>query len=191
VSAQQTFKQTDKVMKRAQASAKAIEETKAEVQKALTSYNSMFEGSAEPRKAYKDTVKSLDRAEKKAENVRKKMGEMETEADKYFGDWTTNLDTITNEDLKRRGEERRDATKGNYEKINTAVAATGKDFDQFISEFRDQLTVLGSDLNPSALSSFKGDAAKLNTKAAALFQDADKSLNTINGLIGQMAPSGT
>ncbi len=115
---------------------------------------------------------------------------MQIEADKYFADWTTSLDAMLNQDLRRRSEMRRDETKAGYDNIHQAAQKAAAEYDTFIGNFRDQLTFLGHDLNQSSISSLKEDAVKLNGEAAVLFNEADGSMNVIRTLIDQISPVG-
>lgn len=189
--AQQGFRQTDRLMTRAENSARAIEETKAELQRTLEAYNSMFDGTAkDPRRAYTGSLRGVDRALKRVADVQKRLGEMQIEADKYFADWTTGLDAMLNQDLRRRSEMRRDETKAGYDNIHQAAQKAAAEYETFIGNFRDQLTFLGHDLNQSSISSLKEDAVKLNGEAAVLFNEADGSMNVIRTLIDQISPVG-
>jgi hypothetical protein len=189
--AQQGFRQTDRLMARAESSARAIEETKAELQRTLEAYNSLFDGTAKnPRRAYTSALRGVDRALKRVAHVQKRLGEMQIEADKYFTDWTASLDSMLNQDLRRRSETRRDETKVGYDNSHQAAQKAAAEYETFISNFRDQLTFLGHDLNPSSISSLKEDAVKLNGEAAELFNEADGSTNVIRALIDQISPAG-
>ena len=189
--AQQGFRQTDKLMTRAENSAKAIEDTRAELQRTLEAYNSLFDGTAkDPRKAYTASLRGVDRALRRVADVQKRLGEMQLEADKYFADWTTSLDSIVNQDLRRRSEVRRDETKAGYDNIHLAAQKAAAEYETFISSFRDQLAFLGHDLNPASIASLKEDAAKLNGEAAELFNEAEGSMNVIRTLIDQISPNG-
>ncbi len=73
--AQQGFRQTDKLTTRAENSAKAIEDTRAELQRTLEAYNSLFDGTAkDPRKAYTGSLRGVDRALKRVADVQKTSG---------------------------------------------------------------------------------------------------------------------
>jgi cell division septum initiation protein DivIVA len=189
--AQQGFRQTDRLMSRAENSARAIEDTKGELQRTLEAYNSMFDGSAKnPRRAYQISLRGVERSEKRVGDIQKRLNEMQIEADKYFADWTTSLDAIINQDLRRRSEARRDETRAGYDNIHQAALKAVAEYETFIGNFRDQLMFLGHDLNPSSISSLKEDAGKLNGEAAQLFSEADGSLTVIRTLIDNISPLG-
>ena len=67
------------------------------LQTTLAIYNSIFEGSGDTRKIYRDLTKAIEGTEKRREDVRKKVSEMENEAHKFFAEWTESLDKIGSE----------------------------------------------------------------------------------------------
>jgi ABC-type transporter Mla subunit MlaD len=188
-SAQEGFKQTDKLVKRAEAVSKSIVEARGELEKALAQYNAIIDGTAkDPRKAHKETVKQLEKTDKKGAEVRKNVDEMDADANVYFSGWSDSLSTISNADLRKRSEERLTATKADYDGIKAAAHKAGASYQKFVPYFRDQLTFLGHDLNPSAVAGLKGDAAKLNAEARTVFADIDSSVKTISELTAKVAP---
>ena len=64
----------------------------------------------------------------------------------------------------------------------------GGEFDAFIGELRDQITYLGFDLNPSAVASLKGDAAKFNQHGDVLFSKIDDVNKMITEYIQSIQP---
>jgi hypothetical protein len=188
-SAQEGFKQTDKLVKRAEAVSRSIVEARAELEKALAQYNSIIDGTAtDARKAHKDTQKQLEKTDKKVTAVQKNIDAMDADANTYFSGWSDSLSTIANADLRKRSETRLSATKADYDGIKQAAGKAGASYRKFVPYFRDQLTFLGHDLNPSAVAGLKGDAAKLNTEARAVFGDVDNSVKTIGDLTAKVAP---
>lgn len=188
-SAQEGFKQTDKLVKRAEAVSKSIVEARGELEKALAQYNSIIDGTAkDSRKAYKETQKQLEKTDKKGAEVRQNIDAMDTEANVYFSSWSDSLSTIANADLRKRSDERLAATKADYDAIKVAAHKAGASYQKFVPYFRDQLTFLGHDLNPSAVAGLKGDAAKLNGEARTVLADVDGSVKTIGELTAKIAP---
>ena len=65
----------------------------------------------------------------------------------------------------------------------------GGALEPFRKQLADQITFLGSDLNPSATASLKPQAEKLNAQGTKVFNDADEAIaranDYFNGLKGQ------
>jgi hypothetical protein len=98
---------------------------------------------------------------------------MNAEATQQFTAWKESASAITDPDLKKRSEARLVDAQSRYDK----VAAAGKDarqsFEALMSDLKNQATYLGHDLNASAISSLKPDAAKFNTRAKGVLAKID------------------
>jgi uncharacterized protein YhaN len=179
--AQEGVKQTERLVRRAEDTAKQIVETKAELQNTLETYNTLVRGgSADAKRIYNDLRKGADRCEKKREDVRKRSADMEQEAHTFFEEWTASLAGINNEDLKKRSQERLNSTRVSFGEILSAGRRASADFDIFMGSLRDQIVYLGYDLNPGAVTSLAEDAKKLNAQADTMFKSIDGVTATIN-----------
>jgi hypothetical protein len=187
--AQAGVKLAESLVKKTEESAKAITEAREQVQKTLDAYNALVEGNVQDtKKAYGDLQKEMNRSDDRVADVRKRTDEMNVEADKYFADWTTSLDGITSPDLRARSEERLKDARSRYDQILASAGKAGDTFAPFMQNLRDQVTYLGHDLNPAALSSLKGDADKLNTAAKSLFGKIDTSINEATSYATSLRP---
>jgi chromosome segregation ATPase len=188
--AQEGHKQTERLVKRAGETLKQIVETKQQLQKTLTIYNSIIDAKTDDaNKTYKDLVKAVEQCEKKRGDVQNKTEEMEKEAHIFFQEWNASLSGISNEDLKKRSQERLNDTRVRYGDILSAGRRAGAEFDTFIGDLRDQIAYLGFDLNPSAVESLKGDAAKLNQHGDVLFGKIDDVNKKITEYIQSIQPT--
>ncbi len=104
---------------------------------------------------------------------------MEQEAHTFFEEWTGSLAGISNEDLKKRIQERLKNTRARFGEILSSGRRTGADFDIFMATLRDQMVYLGYDLNPGAVASLAEDAKKLNAQADTMFESIDSVTETI------------
>lgn len=74
-----------------------------------------------------------------------------------------------------------------YQKIAAAGKDTRQTFDEIMTDLKNQSTYLGNDLNASAITSLKPDAAKFNARAKSLFGKIDG----VNKMFGDYAASMT
>lgn len=177
--AQEGIKQTEALVKKGEQTIKSITDTRQQLEKTLTTYNSIIDGKAPDAKAaYKDLEKAVKDCEAKSEDVRKQKEAMDAEADKLFAGWSSSIAGISSTDLKQRSEARMAQTKDQLGKIAGAGQQARASYDTFLKGLKDQITYLGHDLNPSAVASLKGDAAKLNDQAKAMFQKVDGTVAT-------------
>jgi hypothetical protein len=166
--------QTEKLVKSVESTMKSIGEARQQLEKTLAGYNSIMEQTAKDTKdAYKSLGKDIAESEKKVGDSSLKVDEMNAEAARQFTAWKENAAAITDPDLKKRSEARLVDAQARYAK----VAAAGKDarasFDALMKDLKDQTTFLGSDLNASAITSLKPDAAKFNARAKTVLGKID------------------
>jgi hypothetical protein len=186
----QGVKQTEKLLKQAGETVKAVSEGRAQVQKTLDTYNSLVQGKAEdPKKAYKNLQKEMERCDDRVADVQRKRDEMQVEADKYFGDWNSSLAGISDPGLRKQSEDRLSKARAQYDGILEATEAAGADFKPFMTSLKDQVVYLGHDLNPAALKSLAGTASKLNGDATALFGKIDGAVSKANSYITAFKPA--
>ena len=172
--AQQGHKETDRLIKKANEAIKEIGVAKTQLETTLDHYNNIMKGgSGDTRKIYKDLTKAIENTDKRALEVTKRIEAMEAEAHAFFGEWTTSLQQISGETLKKRSQARLNETRVAFGQILTAGRRAGAEFDPFIGALKDQVVYLGYDLNPSAVASLAEDAKKLNAQADTLFASID------------------
>jgi hypothetical protein len=134
------LRRIDILTKRAEDTVKKIEETEQQLQKTLIIYNSIMDNTAEDsRRAYRDLVRTVERSEKNAEDTRKHSELMEQEAHNHFAEWTKNLEGITNENLRKRSQDRLNETRLQYSEILRSGRSARAEFDTFIDGLRDQI----------------------------------------------------
>lgn len=180
-SAQDGVKQTEALVKKGESTIRSITDARTQLDKTLGTYNSIIEGKATDTKAaYKDLEKQVKDCEAKSEEVKKQKEAMDVEADKLYAGWTAGLADISSPDLKKRSEDRLAQTRDRMAKIGAAGLQARGAYDEFLSGLKDQIKYLGHDLNPSAIASLKGDAAKLNTKAKTMFEKLDGTVASAN-----------
>ena len=187
--AQSGPEQTQKFLKTVESTVKAIGESRMQLQKAVGTYNSIIEVTAKDLKsAYTDLGREITESEKKVAAGRPKVEEMNTAAAGYFAARNAALQAITDPDLRKRSEERLNATYAQFEKISTAGKDTRQSFDTLMTDAKNQFTFLGHDLNASAIASLKPDAAKFNGRAATVFAKVDGVTRMFDEYIASMRP---
>jgi Protein of unknown function (DUF2959) len=119
------------------------------------------------------------------QEAKAKVDEMNAAADIHFAAWKNSTIAISDPALRKKGEERLAGAQAQYQKI----AATGRDarqyFDTLMTDLKNQTSYMGSQLNPSGISSLKPEAAKFNTRARELFGKIDM----VNKALGDYATS--
>ena len=165
---------------------KGIEATRAQLDKTLAGYNSIIEQTApDTKEAYKDLGKSITESEKKVSEAKAKVDEMSAAADIHFAAWKNSTIAISDPALRKKSEERMVGAQAQYQKIAASGREARQYFDTLMTDLKNQTNYMGSQLNPSGISSLKPEAAKFNTRARDLFGKIDM----VNKALGDYASS--
>jgi hypothetical protein len=182
-------KQTERLIKASGNTVKAIGETKVQLMKTMDVYNALMADDATDRKKlYKSVQKEMDNTEKRRMKITEEAAKMKSEADTLFAQWAESAAAIENPDLRKRSEERLEATKASYAEIEAMGQKAADLYPPFMKDLQDQITYLGHDLNAEAVASLKPEVAKLNEKAQALVRSLDDTIGTANQKIGALRP---
>jgi chromosome segregation ATPase len=166
--------QTQKLVKSVESTVKSIGDTRQQLEKTVAGYNSIMEQTAKDTKdAYKGLNKDIAESEKKVGDARLKVDEMNAEAQRHFTAWRESAAAISDPALRKKSEQRLVDAQARFQKIEAAGKDAGQSFDTLMKDLKNQATFLGSDLNASAISALKPDAAKFNTRAKTVFQKID------------------
>jgi chromosome segregation ATPase len=186
-SAQEGVNQTEALIKKGEQTVKAVTEARGQLEKTLANYNTIVDGKAvDPKGSYKDLGKAVKDSEDRVADVTKRREEMDAEAGKLFDSWKASTDAISSPDLKKKSQQRLEETEGRYGRIATAGKDARSEYDAFLGGLKDQITFMGHDLNPAALTSLKPDAAKLNDRATQMFKKIDGASAAANASIDGM-----
>jgi hypothetical protein len=189
VSSQTGTEETKKLLKTVEGTVKSLGDARQQLEKTLTGYNSIMEQTAKDTKgAYKDLGNNILDSEKKVGATRLKVDEMNAEAARHFTAWKENAAAITDPSLRKRSEERLADAQARFEKIAAAGKDARQSFDALMTDLKNQATYLGSDLNASAITSLKPDAAKFNTRAQGLLGKIDGVNKMFDDYMSSMKP---
>jgi hypothetical protein len=182
-------KQVERLVKASGNTVKAIGETKVQLMQTMDVYNALMADDAKDRKKlYKSLQKEMDNTEKRRLKIAEEAAKMNAEADALFAQWGESAAAIENPDLRKRSEERLEATKASYAEIEAVGQKAADLYPPFMKDLQDQITYLGHDLNAAAVASLKPEAGKLNEKAKTLTRSLDDTIATANQKIGALRP---
>ncbi len=180
-------KQVQQLVKRANSTVGAINETKLQLQKTMAAYDSVLAPDTKDRRdAYNKLQKEMTNTEKKRAQIAERAKEMNTQADMVFKDWEGSTAGIQNADLRKRSEDRLAQAKQRFGQIRTTGQQASELYGPFMKSLQDQVTFLGNDLNPSAVASLAPDAAKLKAQADELYAAIDKTTAAANANIAAL-----
>ena len=184
------LKETDRFIKAGSSTAQFVAAAKLEVQKTLTAYNTLVTQPSKNMKGdYKKLLKSMDAMNKKMDEATVKLEAMQSAADIYFQGRGETIKNIQDPALQNQAQQRMQQSQKEFAGVLASLREAGDSLQPFRKQLADQITFLGSDLNPSATASLKPHADKLNTDGNTVFARADQTIGKandyFNGLKGQ------
>ena len=159
----------------------SVANAKLQVQKTLDTYNALVtKPSTNMKGDYKKLMKSMDSMNKSVGVARQKIAEMQTAGDVYFSGRAETIKGIKDPQLLEQAKQRLSGTQKEFDGVLKSLKETGDSLEPFRKDLADQITFLGSDLTPSAMTALKPNAEKLNAQGADVFSRADKALAGAN-----------
>lgn len=173
----QGLKETDRFVKSGEATSKAVGEARTQVQKTLDTYNGLVtQPSANMKGDYKKLMKSMDSMNDKVADAARKVEEMQKTGDTYFSGRGETIKGIQDPKLLAQAEQRLKGSQEQFATVLKSLRDASSALEPFRKQLADQITYLGSDLTPSAMTSLKPQADKLNGQGAELFKSADQAI---------------
>lgn len=177
----QGLKETDKFVKAGGDLSEAVADGKLQVQKTLDAYNALVTQPSENMKGdYKKLLKAMDSMNGKADTAREKIDAMQKTGDVYFSGRTETIGGIQDASLRKQAQERLTTSQKQFGEVLQSLRDGGKALEPFRKQLADQITYLGSDLTPSAMTSLKPQAAKLNAQGSEVLGKVDQAIATAN-----------
>jgi uncharacterized protein YhaN len=187
--AQDGVKQVEQLIKKATATVKSIDATKAQIVKAMDAYGLVMAPETMNRKsAYAKLQKAMDGIEKNRAEIAKRADEMNAEADALFQSWSVSMAGISDPGLRAKSEKRLVDTRVRYADIEAQSRTASGLYTTFMRTLHDHVIFLGHDLNDSAVASLKQEAATLDAKAKELFVAIDQATGAANANIAALLP---
>ena len=177
----QGLKETEKFVKAGRATTQAVEEGKLQAQKTLEAYNTLVTQPSKDMKGdYKRVMKGTEAMNDKVAKAREKIEAMQKARDIYFSGRAEAIKNIQDPALHKQAQERLAADQKQFGGVLEALQEGGRALEPFRKQLADQITYLGSDLNPSAVNSLKPQATKLNAQGAEVFAKVDQATAKAN-----------
>lgn len=188
----QGLKETDRFVKAGASTSEAVANAKLQTQKTLDAYNALVtQPSTNMKGDYKALMKSVDSMNKRVEAARKKIGEMQKAGDVYFSGRADTIKNINDPELQERAKQRLAVSQKEFAGVLQSLKDAGDSLEPFRKDLADQITFLGSDLTPSAMTALKPNAEKLNARAAELFGRADNAIVGANAYFRSLKAANT
>jgi Protein of unknown function (DUF2959) len=177
----QGLKETDRFVKAGGKTTEAVVNAKLQTQKTLDAYNTLVtQPSTNMKGDYKKLMKSMDSMNDRVATARQKIAETQKVGDVYFSGRAENLKSIQDPQLQERAKQRLGESQKAFAGVLQSLREAGDALEPFRKDVADQITFLGSDLTPSAMTALKPNAEKLNARGAELFARTDKAIAGAN-----------
>ncbi len=137
-------------------------------------------------KTYNRLNTEFERSEKRAEQVRERIEEVEDVAGALFSEWEEELTQYSDASLRRSSELQLNQTKTRYNQMSRVMNRAAAKMDPVLNAFRDQVLFLKHNLNARAIASLENTANELQSDVARLIADMEASIEEANTFIDEM-----
>ena len=170
------LKETDRFVKAGGKTSEAVEQAKLQTQKTLDAYNVLVtKPSTNMKGDYKKLMKSMDSMNDRVAAARQKIAEMQKVGDVYFNGRAETIKGIKDPQLLEQAKQRLGANQKEFAGVLQSLREAGDALEPFRKDLADQITFLGSDLTPSAMTALQPNAQKLNARGTELLARTDKA----------------
>jgi len=186
------YAKRDILSSRVKAARDAQEDAKEEIKSALEQFGKVvaYDG-GDLEGVYKKLNGELEDSESKAEDVRKRIKDVESVADALFKEWKNELGQYTSQDLRSKSEEKLAKTKARYTDMLSAMKRAEQRIDPVLRPLRDQVLYLKHNLNARALSAIKSELVKVDAQVDQLVKDMNRSIAEADKFIQTMDKEAT
>lgn len=158
---------------------------------ALEEFRSLVSVDAADLEATYDRLsREFRRCEQRASEVRGRIADIDSVAQRLFREWERELDDYSSADLRRRSEEQLRGTRRDYDSMMAAMQQVADRMDPVLDAFRDQVLMLKHNLNAAAIASLEGETAELDRTVSALIADMEQSIAEADAFLGRWRGGG-
>ncbi len=134
-----------------------------------------------------DSLKSdFDRSSTKAEDVRKRVKDVESVGNDLFAEWEKELKDISSASLRDKSRSQLRDTRRRYDELLTALKRAESSMEPVLAQFRDQVLFLKHNLNAQALSSLQKEALNIQDDITKLLAEMDRSIQQADSFINAL-----
>jgi hypothetical protein len=187
----QGLKETDRFVKAGNNAHASIANARHETKNTLDRYNKLVtQPSTNMKGDYKKLMGAADDMKEEIADARLEITNMKAAGETYFTGRETTNKGIQDQALQKAAADRLAASRKDLDTVLAGLTAAGDSLEAFRKDLADQITFLGSDLTPTAMTALKPAAEKLNKQgddALSKIDAANAALRTY--LDGLKAPA--
>jgi hypothetical protein len=161
----QGIKETDKFVKAGNNAHASIANARLETKHTLDMYNKLVTQPSKNMKGdYKKLMGAVDDMKEEVADARLEITNMRANADTYFTGREATNKGIHDQQLQSSAATRLATSRKDFDTVLASMREAGDSLEAFRKDLADQITFLGSDLTPTAMTALKPAAEKLNAK---------------------------
>ncbi|WP_158972238.1 DUF2959 domain-containing protein [Paraglaciecola sp. L3A3] len=135
---------------------------------------------------YEQLKDQYEASEESAASVTSRIDKVESVAEALFDEWQEELDTYSNETLKRDSLAKLKDTQRRYKSLLTAMRKAEKKMEPVLSTLRDNVLYLKHNLNASAIGALKNEFNGVKKDINQLVAEMNKAISESNKFISNM-----
>lgn len=182
------YEKRDILVSRVDSARDAQQEAREQFEDALQQFIAVtnFSG-GELQEQYIGLKGEFEESEERANDVRKRISDVERVAADLFAEWNAELDEYANADMRRASKRQLDSTRARCQKLIGVMKRAEKKLDPVLAAFRDRVLFLKHNLNARAVASLRGERAKVESDIGALIADMNRSIAEADAFIKEMS----
>ncbi len=138
------------------------------------------------KSAYESLNDEYENSKEAADDVSERIDEVEEVAEDLFDEWTDEIDTYSNADLKRASKGQLRDTQSRYKQMLVSMHKAEKSMQPVLTTFHDNVLFLKHNLNAQAIGSLKSEFSSLKNDINVLIQQMNQSISKSDKFIAEM-----
>jgi hypothetical protein len=135
---------------------------------------------------YNSLNAQYEKSKTKAEEVSKRIDDVEDVGNALFKEWKNELKEYSNDNLRSSSEKKLELTKAQFEILIGTMKKAEEKIGPVLSVFKDQVLFLKHNLNATAIASLDDESAEIQSNVSDLVEEMDKSIDEANRFIASL-----
>lgn len=165
------------------------DDAKRQFESALEQFQSItgYEG-GKLEQQYRTLKDEYNESERKARQVTARIDDVQRVAEDLFEEWGNELQQYEDAKLRRASARQLQDTRARYRRLIDAMRRAEKRMEPVLTAFQDRVLFLKHNLNAQAIASLRSQRVEVESEAAALIQDMNRSIAEADQFLQAMAP---
>lgn len=137
-------------------------------------------------KAYNAVNHEYERSVARANDVHKRVKDVETVSSDLFKEWEGEIKQISTPSLRDSSSEKLRETRRRYDEMHTALKRAEQSMDPVLTRLHDHVLYLKHNLNAEAIASLKGETTDIQNDISKLLNDMNVAIQHADSFINSM-----